>query len=604
MPSGSRNGSRVDNRRVHRGEKSLRGTACGVAAAGFLLLAAFTPREWAQNLPSRLEAIEVVPGLSRSPISGTSLLRSFFLVDALLLVGWAFFSRPRRDADDSAERPEGTALPQVATGMPVDVHLLVVISFAALALRLYRVGSDLWVDEIVNLQIFRDVPALHVIASYRIVSNHLMNTLLVKAMVGLFGEVEWAVRLPAILFGALTVPALWAAARRALGPHGSLLAALLLAGSYHHVFYSQNARGYSAHLFFAIVATGLLSWALRCGARGIWAWYITAMLGCLASMLHGFFVLAGHVLAVGIHLARRRARGTVSGRAGAAIRSLFLVSYLGLHLYALVLPDAIVSVAAEYGSPGMGYRLVSLEHVEEWARGLAAGAGPGGLLAVGLVLAAGAAGLLLCHRRDPVLVGGLALPLVLTAAFVFVGALNVTPRTFLLGLPLALMGAVSSLLWVVERAAGLFSNADRVRSGLGLVVGLATAGASWATLRPYYRHPKQDFRGAIRYVEQVRRPQDLTLAIYLTKAGFRHYGPSLGLVEGRDFAVVQSVEEIERVRSERPGASLLAVTTLARATRLDTPDLQGYIERHFRPVRRFPGTLGDGDVTVWVEATR
>jgi mannosyltransferase len=576
--------------------------ACRAGAAVLFALAVLLPADLAQDLPSRRDAIAIVPDLQRAPISGATLLRLCLALDALLLLAWGQRAG-RRPAAQAAFPGDGTGPPAPTRGEGALVGGLTAL---ALVLRLYHAGSDLWVDEIVNLHIFREIPALHIVASYRIINNHLMNTLLVKAAAAAFGEAEWAVRLPAILWGTLTVPALWAASRSALGRHGALLAALLLALSYHHIFYSQNARGYSGLVFFSVAATGLLGRALRSGRPSAWAAYLAAVLGAVASMLLGFFVLAGHAVAAALALVvpGRRGAETTGRRLREAAVFFGLAAYLAVHLYALVLPDAVVSVATVYRGSTMGYRVFSAEHLGEWARGLAAGAGPGGLAAVAVFLLAGAVGIVRAYRRDPVLVGGLAWPVLLTGAAVVVGGLNVTPRSFLLGLPLALVGGVSTLGAVVDRLAALRPGAPGLGRRLTVAAAVILAAASAAALPAYYRSPKQDFRGAIRHVESLRSPQDLVLAVYLSKAGFWHYAPRLGLREGRDFAVVQSVEEIERLKRDRPDARLFAVTTLVRGTRLEYPDLQPYIEAHFRLLRRFPGTLGDGDVAVWAEAPR
>jgi mannosyltransferase len=571
--------------------------ACWLPAAVLLALALALPADLAQDLPSRREALEIDPALRHAPISGATLLRLCLALDAVLL--WVAGLRVVRSRPVAPADP-GNGTPAPGRG---EWALVWAVTLAALGLRLHHAGADLWVDEIVNLRIFREIPSLHIVASYRIINNHLLNTLLVKAAAGTFGEAEWAVRLPAILFGALTAPVLWAACRRALGREGALLASLLLAVSYHHVFYSQNARGYSSLVFFSVAATALLGRALRGGRPVDWVSYVAAVLGAVVSMLLGFFVLAGHAVASGAALWVGR-DPKAGWRARRAALALGLAAYLALHIYALVLPDAVASVASVYRSSTstMGYHMFSLEHLGEWARGLAAGAGPGGLAVAVAFLAGGVLGLLRAYRRDPVLVGGLLWPVIVTAAAVVVGGLNVTPRSFLLGLPLALVGGVSTLQWTIERVATLLPGSRRL--GMALTAGASAllAVGSAAALPAYYRHPKQDFRGAIRYVESVRGPADVTLAVYLSKAGYWHYGPGLGLQEGRDFVVVQSVGEIERLKRQRPGARLFAVTTLVRGTRLEYPDLQSYVEGNFRLLRRFPGTLGDGEVTVWQES--
>ena len=65
----------------------------------------------------------------------------------------------------------------------------------------------------------------------------------------------------AVLFGIATVPALYWLARPIMKGWQALAVAFLTAVSYHHVWFSQNARGYSAYLLFCVLATGAL-WRL------------------------------------------------------------------------------------------------------------------------------------------------------------------------------------------------------------------------------------------------------------------------------------------------------------------------------------------------------
>jgi hypothetical protein len=530
-------------------------------------------------------------------LTGATLLRLCLAADAAALL-WVGFRRrvppsPAliSGADEVDSRPPGT-------GEKVAVAVL---TAAALALRLHHADSDLWIDEIVNLELFRAMPPLHVLAAFSIANNHPLSTLLVKAMSALAGDREWALRLPAILFGAATVPALWAASRRALGPIGAVAAALLLAVSYHHVFFSQNARGYSAHLFFAVLAAALLPRAMRDGGAARWVAYGASLVAGVAVILHGFFVMAGHAVALA-------ADAVVGGGGARASRlregawAVAVAAWTGLHLLALAIPDAVRSIGGVYHSRAMGYRLFSLEHVQELTRGLSAGAGAGGALAAHVFHALGAAGLVRAYRADRLAVGALLGPLVVMAAFVVAGGLNVTPRTFLIALPLGIVCGLASVQAVADAVAARRPAEARARTAAA-IVGLAVAvlaAASVSALPRYYAAPKQDFRGAIRSVLAERRPGDRVLAVYLSRIGVRYYGPGLGLVEGRDIVAVHSAAEIDAEKASHPGARLVAIVTLARANRLEYPDLDARL-RGFRVLRSFRGTLGDGDVTVLVE---
>src|SRR5204863_3658184 len=111
--------------------------------------------------------------------------------------------------------------------------------------------------------------------------NHLLNSLLSRIAVTLFGEHEWALRLPAIIFGTLSIPLLYFGVRRYSGRVEASLAALALTVSYHHVFFSQYARGYSAMVFGALLGTFALLEALE--QRSLWAWavYCLGMFICV-----------------------------------------------------------------------------------------------------------------------------------------------------------------------------------------------------------------------------------------------------------------------------------------------------------------------------------
>src|SRR5262245_29910067 len=132
---------------------------------------------------------------------------------------------------------------------------LLAITAVAAALRAYGIGSDLWLDEITTVLDYRNVSAFQIVTTYTSSNNHLLNTLMVQAMVRAFGPAEWAVRFPAAAFGIAGIPAAYALARVALRRRESLLAAFLVAVSYHHIFFSQNGRGYTALLFWSTLGT-------------------------------------------------------------------------------------------------------------------------------------------------------------------------------------------------------------------------------------------------------------------------------------------------------------------------------------------------------------
>jgi mannosyltransferase len=480
---------------------------------------------------------------------------------------------------------------------------LIAIVGVAAGFRVYGIGSDLWLDEITTVLDYRSVSAWQILTTYTSSNNHLLNTLMVKATVSAFGPAEWAVRFPAVVFGIAGVPAAYALARVALRSRESLIAAFLLAVSYHHIFFSQNGRGYSALLFWSTLGTLFFLRGLTRDRALDWLLYVLSMFLAVATVLYGIFVIAGHVLAsvVGLVLLRRQ-----GGRGWPLTRRLLLAwSALGLlclHLYASVLTQVNEYANTIYRTAAVGYRLFSMEYLRELVRGVAAGFG-GIAIAFALVAAAvGGFGFLLFARRHFFYAFTLVAPLLATAGFLLVRSLRFSPRFFLWVLPVAwifAVGAAASLsAWL--RARNFFGSA---RPGLSrAVVPLAAAllaAFSLLSLPTYYRVPKQSNRASLSWMLERRKPGEPIVAAYLAKWGLRFYGPPQGIVEGQAFFAVSDPGELEKIERGSPGTTIWLLTTFPRALRLEYPELDRYIREHYREERRFPATIGDGEITVF-----
>src|SRR5205085_5129510 len=123
----------------------------------------------------------------------------------------------------------------------------------------------------------------------------------------LFGESAWALRLPAVLFGAATVPALFLAGRRMLGTKVALFSCALLTVSYHHIWFSQNARGYTGLVFFTLISTWLWMEAIDGNRWSVWAAYaIACALGVWVHMTMIFVVAAQALVYIVLAVLRTR----------------------------------------------------------------------------------------------------------------------------------------------------------------------------------------------------------------------------------------------------------------------------------------------------------
>ena len=136
---------------------------------------------------------------------------------------------------------------------------LVAILLLALVLRVIGLNAQLWYDEILTLTDFVRKPYGELVGDFSSLNNHMFYSLQARASILAFGESAWALRLPALLYGMASLVVLWLIGREAAGRRAALLAVLLLAISYHHVWFTQNARGYTALLFWTSLATLLLA---------------------------------------------------------------------------------------------------------------------------------------------------------------------------------------------------------------------------------------------------------------------------------------------------------------------------------------------------------
>lgn len=566
---------------------------CGAVAMALVLTAVSMPTGWYDAIPHR-------PGMPPIPVSGVTLLRALLLVEATVLaavaiVGWRAQRLPVAsryggpvDWDEASDIGVGTAK-----------WMVVAVTVLGLGLRVLHAGADLWLDEIAPIMDYGQMPVGQIVGSYLRSNNHLLNTLLVKLAVATFGEHEWAVRLPAMLFGAASVPALYWCARLALSRRASLAAALLLAVSYHHVFFSQNARGYTAYLLFALLATRLLLDGLREDRPAVWGAYVGAVTLGFASLLNTGFVLAAHTL---VGLGALWAVWRRGDRAGPLARRLAFVfsaaALASLQLYVVALPAVYVVITQVYTGEGTGFAPFSLEFAREIARGISAGFGPGVVIAAVPFMLAGLAGFVVLVRRCWSFALALALPGALTALFLLARGLTFSPRFFLLWLVLAIVTAVVALEALAHSV--FRASPPRARTAATVAV-LLLAGLSVVSLQRYYAVPKQPYRTALTAVERLRAPEDLVVVVYTAEKGIRYYGERLAAPLATQYRFVRSVPALDSVLAGRGNGRVFLLVTFERALRVDEPELHARMMTGWKPRVRFEGTVGDGGIAVWDE---
>jgi 4-amino-4-deoxy-L-arabinose transferase-like glycosyltransferase len=186
----------------------------------------------------------------------------------------------------------------------------------AFVLRVQGINDDgYWLDEVTSLH--DSMKPLGAILHGKGQPGHPpLYYLLLKGWIALFGTSETAVRMLSAVFGTAAVGVTFALFRALHGRAAGLAASLLLALSFHHVVFSQEARNYALFGFLAVLSAHALWRALAEGGRRRWAIYVACALLMVYTHHQGYVVLFG--AAVGAILAAllgRMPRGALRGLA-------------------------------------------------------------------------------------------------------------------------------------------------------------------------------------------------------------------------------------------------------------------------------------------------
>jgi len=479
---------------------------------------------------------------------------------------------------------------------PVDPALerrtvLAVTLLAAGAAVLRGIGLDggLWVDEMyaVNLSIHQSLR--QILTTFDGDGQHPLFAVFAHLSTAAFGPSAWAARLPAALFGVASVPLLYLLGRRVTTRPEALMAATLLAVSYHHVWFSQNARGYTMLAFFAMLATYALVRGLR---EGRWRWFVlyagAAALGAYTHLTMVFMAVAQFLVVVVWLLAgRERRKGPLWPP---VVGGFMLAAALTLLLYAPIIDQVLrwflyrPSNFAGVSTPGWALA----EALRVLRTGL--GAGPA-LLAAGAVLAIGTLSWL---RRSPVVLALFVVPGLFTLAGALLARGTMYPRFFFYLAGFAVLLVVRGLTVVAAGTARLLIRGDpggRRRLTVRLAAALTALGvlASLASLRYNYRYPKQDFGGALAYLQASRAADEPVVLVGATDYAYRDW-------YRESWPVVTDVAELEE--ATRNAGHYWLLYTFPRYIELETPELMARIREDCTERRVFDGTVGDGDVVV------
>lgn len=470
--------------------------------------------------------------------------------------------------------------------------IVLAVVAVALALRLPgHLGSGLWFDEIATLVSVGRAPLAAVVGDFSSDNHHPLYSLLAWFSLHAFGESAWALRLPAVLFGALSVGMLYLYAGRVGARGEALFAAALLATSYHHVWFSQNARGYTMLLFFALAASYAFERLVEAGDRLALALYVAAVALAVYTHLTAAFLVAGHLAALVVHRRSHRSTPLAGSRWRLPLTAVALAAAAAALLYAPMAREAIdvfarkAAEGAEAAQAATAGAAADPWRSPRWA--LEAVLASLGLGTAGLAVIAAAAALLamgaidLARRQSWRLVGWVVPAAALAVVLLALGR-NLWPRFFFF-----LAGFV---LIVLVRGLKRLGAAILPAGGRAAAIAAVALVAVWSALLPRaYALPKQDFEGARDFLAQAREPGEAVATIGLATMPYRRYYAT-------DYVEVESIADLDALSASSTGVYVVSTLPLYLVSR--SPELAAAVASRGREVARFRGGVGDGDVVV------
>ncbi len=495
----------------------------------------------------------------------------------LLLAGFlAAAGRVRILESGALLRPRAASdAPQGAT------WILPVLLVVGAALRLHRLGEGLWFDEIQTLVEYVRLPLGRIITTFDSQNQHLLYSVSARLSVLVLGESATALRLPAVVFGVASLVALYRLGREITTGRAALLATALLTVSYHHVWFSQNARGYTGLLLWTLLGTLAFLRLLRDPEAG---WGCILLYGgsmALGAYTHitSAFTSAAHVavLAGAWWGGRARApRGWIRPALGLAASAL-----IGLVLYAPVLPQFVSTLLA----PGPHAASTAWQNplwlAAETLRGLAAGL-PGGW--AGLVAGAvvGIAGIVSLWREEKSLVALVLLPGLFTAAAMAAISHNLWPRFFFFSAGFAVLIAVQGGFALSRLVLG--ARGDLVATAAIILVSVGSA-----LTVPRAWGPKQDYERAAAFVTSRRAPSDAVVTVDLTVFPYQRYAQC-------PCTAVTGLAQLEAVERAHSRTWVLATFPIRLAS--VEPEIWQRLQTAYDTAAVYPGTVGGGAIVV------
>jgi uncharacterized membrane protein len=197
------------------------------------------------------------------------------------------------------------------------ILLLIALTFFAAWLRFHGLkGHGLWLDEASSVLFARMAAAKFWKIMWRQEGNMLLYYLLLRGWVHV-GDTEFLLRIPSVFFGVISVPMIYYLGRDLFSKSTGMIAATVLSVHPFHMFFSQEARGYSQLVLLLLIASWSFVRFTDAPARRLYVFaYPIASALSMYAHLFTILVVGSHWLSLGPirlrHAGLKRLLGTIT----------------------------------------------------------------------------------------------------------------------------------------------------------------------------------------------------------------------------------------------------------------------------------------------------
>jgi mannosyltransferase len=219
---------------------------------------------------------------------------------------------------------------ETASSLIRNNQLLLLIFLFGMFLRIYRLGAEsIWFDEAISVAAsklgFIEQIKWNLTASD---NNPPLYYAFLHVWVLIFGDSEFAVRLPSAIFGSVNILLIYVVGKMLFNRKTGLMAAFILAISVFHIRFSQETRVYSMSTLLTLVSyyffLKLMSRRNRLDSAG----YVISSVLLMYSHYFGMFIVLSQNIYILLQFLFKRRRGTPDYRSWIMLQLLLGFLYL------------------------------------------------------------------------------------------------------------------------------------------------------------------------------------------------------------------------------------------------------------------------------------